>query len=74
LPPAVAETPAADPGDALRHFERLLALETDCWDVHDSAKNGRPDFVLLDVRSPQLFQPGRFERWEFYAGSRPLLQ
>ena len=31
----VTEVSAADPNDALRHFERLLALETDCWDVHD---------------------------------------
>jgi len=50
--------PAADSGDALRHFERLLTLETDCWDVHESIKNGTPDFVLLDVRGPQSFQAG----------------
>jgi len=54
----VAETPAADSGDALRHFERLLTVETDCWDVHESIKNGTPDFVLLDVRGPQSFQAG----------------
>ena len=52
----VAEVPAANPDDAVRHFERLLALETDCWDVHESLISGANDFVLLDVRSPQLFQ------------------
>jgi rhodanese-related sulfurtransferase len=54
----VNEVPAADPADALHYFERLLALETDCWDVHQALKTGSPDFVLLDVRSPQLFQAG----------------
>ena len=54
----VSEVAAADSNDALRHFERLFTLETDCWDVHESVKTGNPDFVLLDVRSPQLFQDG----------------
>jgi rhodanese-related sulfurtransferase len=46
---------------AVAHFGSLLALETDCWDVHASFKAaapGRPDFVLLDVRSPELFSGG----------------
>ncbi|MGA9529874.1 MAG: rhodanese-like domain-containing protein [Terriglobales bacterium] len=55
---SVSEVEAAPPGDALRHFERLLTFETDCWDVHEAMKNGNPDFVLLDVRSPQVFQTG----------------
>ena len=54
----VTEIPAADSGEALRHFERLLTFETDCWDVHEAIKNGNPDFVLLDVRAPQSFQAG----------------
>jgi rhodanese-related sulfurtransferase len=54
----VTEVPAADPGDALRHFERLLSLETDCWDVHEAVESGGADFVLLDVRGPQAFQKG----------------
>ena len=54
----VNEVPAAEPAEVLRHFERLLSLETDCWDVHEAMKHGSPDFVLLDVRSPQLFQAG----------------
>ncbi len=52
----VREISAAAPTEALKHFEQLLAFETDCWDVHDSMKSGGPDFVLLDVRDPQSFQ------------------
>jgi rhodanese-related sulfurtransferase len=51
----ITETAAADPTDALQHFERLLAFETDCWDVHAALKTGHLDFVLLDVRSPQAY-------------------
>ena len=39
------------PSNAADHFSRKLALETDCWDVRESMKDGRQDFVLLDVRS-----------------------
>jgi rhodanese-related sulfurtransferase len=46
---------AASSGDALAHFERLLTFETDCWDVHAAMSRDNPGFVLLDVRSPQLF-------------------
>src|SRR5215470_340206 len=51
----VSEIAAAGPSEALRHFERLLTFETDCWDVHEAMKGGNPDFVLLDVRGPQSF-------------------
>jgi rhodanese-related sulfurtransferase len=54
----VTEVATADSNEALRHFERLLTLETDCWDVHESMSSGNVDFVLLDVRGPQLFQAG----------------
>jgi rhodanese-related sulfurtransferase len=57
----VSEVVAADSNDALRHFERLLTFETDCWDVHESLRTENSDFVLLDVRSPQLFQAGHVE-------------
>jgi rhodanese-related sulfurtransferase len=57
-PSAVAAVPAAPPDVALEHFASLLALETDCWDVHDALTNGPADFVLLDVRSPGLFAEG----------------
>jgi rhodanese-related sulfurtransferase len=53
-PSRVTEVPAADSAAALRHFEPLLSFETDCWDVHDALGRG-PDFVLVDVRSPEAF-------------------
>lgn len=52
---AVTEIDAAPSAEALRHFEAMLSYETDCSDVHMSMASGTPDFVLLDVRSPQLF-------------------
>ena len=55
----VTAVPAAPAGQALEHFSRLLELETDCWDVHEAtAPGGDPGFVLLDVRSPDLFEAG----------------
>lgn len=48
-PSPVAAVPAAAPEVARRHFEALLALETDCWDVHHSMSTGRQDFVLLQT-------------------------
>ncbi|MFN7149202.1 MAG: rhodanese-like domain-containing protein [Microthrixaceae bacterium] len=62
-PSPVAAVPAADAMTALAHFSALLSLETDCWDVHESVEQARaagrtPDFVLLDVRSPELFAAG----------------
>ena len=42
----------------MAHFEALLRLETDCWDVHASIKSNEPGFVLLDVRSPESFREG----------------
>ena len=46
----VTHVPAADAATALAHFERLLAFETDCWDVHAALEAGRGGFVLIDVR------------------------
>jgi len=54
----VTAIPAAAPADALCHFEALLAYETDCWDVHAALERLEPGFVLLDVRSPELFSAG----------------
>ena len=51
----VSEIPAADPATALQHYESLLSLETDCWDVCAAITAGRHGFVLLDVRSPESF-------------------
>ena len=53
---AVTEIEAAPALEALAHFEARRRFETDCWDVHASIAAGRQDFVLLDVRSPALFQ------------------
>ncbi|MBU9678175.1 rhodanese-like domain-containing protein [Burkholderia multivorans] len=54
----VTDVPAADSAAALAHFDASLRFETDCWDVHDALASGAPDFVLLDVRSPELFAAG----------------
>jgi rhodanese-related sulfurtransferase len=54
----VTAIPAADPQTALAHFESLLAVETDCWDVHADLTAGKAEFVLLDVRSPNSFVAG----------------
>lgn len=54
----VTDVPAADSATALAHFEASLRFETDCWDVHDAFASGAPDFVLLDVRSPEQFAAG----------------
>ena len=58
---SVTETPAAEPIEALAHFEARLRLETDCWDVHESLALGAADFVLLDVRSPEAFAAGHVD-------------
>lgn len=42
--------------EAYQHFARLLSLETDCDDVHHAMVNERIDFVLLDVRSEELYE------------------
>lgn len=57
---SVARVPAAPAAEALAHFERRLRLETDCWDVHHALTTApdAPDFVLLDVRSPELYARG----------------
>lgn len=54
----VTAVPHAPPAAALAHFESLFAFETDCWDVHEAMVSGTADFVLLDVRSPELYAAG----------------
>lgn len=58
---AVTAVPAAPPAEAAAHFSSLLAYETDCWDVHDALRRGVADFVLLDVRSPDLYAAGHVD-------------
>jgi rhodanese-related sulfurtransferase len=60
-PSAVTQIKPADSALALSHFSADLTFETDCWDVHDSLADGLskdPDFVLIDVRSPELYARG----------------
>jgi rhodanese-related sulfurtransferase len=54
----VTDVAAAAPEEALAHFQKLLAYETDCWDVHVALAADHPGFVLLDVRSPEAFAAG----------------
>lgn len=54
----VTSVPAADSPTAQAHFESLLRFETDCWDVHAALASERPGFVLVDVRTPELFGQG----------------
>ncbi len=54
----VTDVPAAPAAVALAHFEARLSLETDCSDVHAAMARPDPGFVLLDVRSPELFAAG----------------
>lgn len=58
MPSFVTMIPAATSPDALAHFESLFEFETDCYDVHDAMSSGKSDFVLLDVRSPALYEMG----------------
>ncbi|MBO6893802.1 MAG: rhodanese-like domain-containing protein [Roseibium sp.] len=53
----VTTIPAAPSDEALAHFAAEFTFETDCWDVHD-ALSKKADFVLLDVRGPELFAKG----------------
>lgn len=54
----VIAVPAAPSAEAVAHFESAFAFETDCWDIHDALRSSAPGFVLLDVRSPELFAEG----------------
>lgn len=57
----VSKPEAAKSNTALAHYEALLKLETDCWDVHHAMTNGLQDFVLLDVRGEQSYKHGHVE-------------
>ena len=56
MPSPVAEIPAAASADAERHFAAKLGFETDCWDVQASLRSLADDFILLDVRSSDLYR------------------
>jgi rhodanese-related sulfurtransferase len=55
---AVTQVPAAPSALAVAHFEAEFTFEADCWDVNDAMKSGSPGFVLVDVRSHELFARG----------------
>jgi rhodanese-related sulfurtransferase len=52
-----AITPATS-DHALKHFESAFKFETDCWDVQHAMSSGKADFVVFDVRGPDLFAKG----------------
>lgn len=54
----VTDVAAAPAGEALAHFSALLAFETDCSDVRAAVAARHPGFVVLDVRSPELYAAG----------------
>lgn len=51
----VSQVAAADSQRAVEHFSSSFQFETDCWDVHETMKDGQADFVLIDVRGPDAF-------------------
>ncbi len=57
MPTVVTQTRPADSALALQHFSSAFCFETDCWDVHDALAQ-EPDFVLVDVRGPELYARG----------------
>lgn len=57
MPSQVTAIPAAPSAQAEAHFAAEFTFEADCWDVHDALAQGA-DFVLLDVRSAELFARG----------------
>ncbi len=54
----VSEVKAAPSNEAQDHFEAMLRFETDCWDVHFAITEQQPDFVILDVRSAEMYAKG----------------
>jgi len=54
----VTSIAAAPSHEAAAHFEEILKFETDCSDVHAAMSSEERGFVLLDVRSPDLFKRG----------------
>ena len=58
MPNAVTTVSAAPQEVAVRHFEAQFTFETDCWDTNEALLSGEPGFVLLDVRSPALYEKG----------------
>ena len=51
----ITQTPAATSSEAYAHFSSRLRFETDCSDVFHTQQAGEVDYVLVDVRSPDVF-------------------
>lgn len=58
----VVEFKPAGCKQAINHFESLLAVETDCWDVHEALKRDDPGVVVVDVRLPDQYAQGHIPR------------
>ena len=56
MPSSITEIPPASPTAVITRYAERLSFETDCWDVHDAVNRNVADFVLLDVRGPQLYE------------------
>jgi len=54
----VQQVAAAEAPDATEYFSRKFRFETDCWDVNYALQNNQQDFLLVDVRSPDLYAAG----------------
>lgn len=54
--PQVTAVLPADSATAQAHFASKLTFEADCWDVHFDMSHGIAAFVLVDVRSPELYK------------------
>jgi rhodanese-related sulfurtransferase len=48
----------ATPEDALEHFSRRLAFETDCADVARDLRLGTTPYTIVDVRSSEHYAAG----------------
>jgi rhodanese-related sulfurtransferase len=54
----VTTIPAAPSADAAAHYAARLSFETDCSDVGADVERGVEGFVVVDVRSPELYAEG----------------
>ena len=57
----VTQVPAAPSPEAERHYQAKFTFETDCWDVHSTEDFDDRGFVLVDVRSPELYAKGHLQ-------------
>ncbi|MBJ7537639.1 rhodanese-like domain-containing protein [Marinomonas transparens] len=54
----VTAIPAASSEEAIAHFGKEFEFETDCWDTHEGLSLSPKAFVLLDVRSKEMYDKG----------------